>query len=114
MLTVLKRIGVFLAVGGVLGDVLTMLIAPSFVTWFHTPVGSAAMCNCAENSRQTASALINAQLFGTAAGAVALAVVGELVWRLWQARKLRKAGGGGGAPGGQLPSEAALASSSAS
>ena len=110
MLTVLKRIAVFLAIGGVVGDVLTMLIAPGFVTWFHTPVGSAAMCNCAENSRQTASALINAQLIGTALGAVAVAVIGELGWRLLDARRKQRSSGGSG--GGQLPSEAALAAPS--
>src|ERR1041385_6941046 len=110
MLTVLKRIGAFLALGGFVGDVLTMLIAPGFVTWFHTPVGSTAMCNCAENSRQTASALINAQLFGTALGAVAVGVIGELLGRLLDARRKQRHGGSSG--GGQLPSEAALAAPS--
>jgi hypothetical protein len=85
----LKRLALLLAVGGVLGDVVTMTLAPSFVTWFHTPGTGSALCNCADVSKETAAALVRAQLIGTAAGAVALAIVGELAWRLWDARRSR-------------------------
>jgi hypothetical protein len=91
MIHVLKRIAAFLAIGGVLGDVLTMLIAPSFVTWFHTPVGNSALCNCEENAKATSSALIDAQLIGTAIGAIAFTVVAELVVRLLAAHRAKKA-----------------------
>ncbi|HEY4223522.1 MAG TPA: hypothetical protein VGO62_19325 [Myxococcota bacterium] len=87
---VLKRIVAFLAIGGVLGDILTMLFAPSFITWFHTPVGSGAMCNCAENARAVATDLVNAQLVVTGLGGVFFAVVAELVVRLWDSRKHRR------------------------
>ena len=91
VLVVLKRIGVFLAIGGVLGDVVTMLLAPSFVTWFHTPGTGSALCNCADVSKETASALVRSQLMGTLIGAVVVAIVGELVARLWLARRARRA-----------------------
>ena len=91
MLHILKRIAAFLAIGGVLGDIVTMLVAPSFVTWFHTPVGNSALCNCEENARATASALIDAQLVGTAIGALAITVLAELIVRLIEARRHRGA-----------------------
>jgi hypothetical protein len=87
MVHVLKRLALLLAVGGALGDVVTMLLAPSFVTWFHSPGTGSALCNCTDVSRETATALIHAQLAGTAIGSLLLAVVGELAVRLWHARK---------------------------
>jgi hypothetical protein len=90
MLHLLKRLGLFLAIGGVLGDVVTMMIAPGMLTWFQTPGTGSALCNCVDVSRQTATSLVHAQLAGTCIGAVSLAVVGELLWRLWDARRHRK------------------------
>jgi len=91
MLRLLKRLGVLLAIGGVLGDVITMLVAPSAVTWFQTPGTGTALCNCAAVAKQAASALIEAQLIGTGVGALTLAIVGELVHRVFAARKRRRA-----------------------
>ncbi len=89
MLQAAKRIALLLAVGAALGDIVTMLMAPSFVTWFQTPAVGSALCNCADVSRDTAEALVRAQLIGTAVGALSLAVVGEVAWRLWDARRRR-------------------------
>jgi hypothetical protein len=91
MIHVLKRLLAFLAIGGVLGDVLTMLIAPGFVTWFHTPVGNSALCNCEENAKATAAALIDAQLVGFCIGALAFTIIAELVTRLLAAHRAKKA-----------------------
>lgn len=90
MLRELKRIGILMAIGGVLGDVVTMLIAPSLLTWFQTPGAGTAMCNCAEVARQTAGSFVKAQLLGTAVGAATVAIVGELVFHLWLARRKPK------------------------
>ena len=92
MVHILKRLGVFLAIGGVLGDVLTMLIAPGALMWFQTPGTGTALCNCADVSRQTATALVHGQLLGTGIGALVLAIVGELLYRLWDARRMKQAG----------------------
>jgi hypothetical protein len=91
MLRVLKRLGVLLAIGGVLGDVLAMLAAPSAVTWFQTPATGTALCNCTDLAKHTASSLVRAQLIGMGIGALTLAVIGEIVYRLWQARKRKRA-----------------------
>ena len=90
MLQVLKRIGVFLSIGAVIGDLITMELAPRLLTWFHTPGTGSALCNCADVARETASALIRAQLTGTAVGAVGMVVLGELLVRLYEARRKQK------------------------
>ena len=89
MLAILKRISFLMAVGGVLGDVTAMLLAPSFLTWFHSPGTGSALCNCTDVARETAEALIETQLASTVLGALFLAIVGELSFRLWHARKGR-------------------------
>jgi hypothetical protein len=91
MLRLLKRLGVLLAIGGVLGDVIAMLLAPSAVTWFQTPGTGSALCNCAAVAKQAGKALIEAQLIGTGVGALVFAVLGELVYRVFAARKRRRA-----------------------
>jgi hypothetical protein len=91
MLRVLKRLGILLAIGGVLGIVIAMLVAPSAVTWFQTPGTGTALCNCADVAKQAAKALIEAELIGAGVGALVLAVVGELLYRLFAARKRRRA-----------------------
>jgi hypothetical protein len=99
-LVVLKRFGVFLAVGGVLGDVVTILLAPNFITWFHTPGTGAALCNCADVAKETAGTLVRAQLIGTLVGAVVFVIIGELAYRLLRAkrRQAEVSAAGPGAP----------------
>jgi uncharacterized membrane protein YccC len=91
MLRVLKRFGIFLAVGGLLGDIVTTLVAPRMLTWFQTPGTGTAMCNCSEVARQTARSFVKAQLIGTLIGALAAVVIGELLYRLWRSRQRRLA-----------------------
>jgi hypothetical protein len=91
MLRVLKRLGLFLAIGGLLGAIVSMLVAPSALTWFQTPGTGTALCNCADVARQTARAFVRAELIGTAIGAVAFAIIGEIFYHLWAARRRRRA-----------------------
>src|SRR5262245_66235180 len=96
MWRVLKRLGIFLAIGAVVGDIITLLIAPRMLTWFQTPGAGSALCNCVDLARQTARGVVRAQLIGATIGAVALAVLGEIVVRMRAARK-RKAEAGAAA-----------------
>ncbi len=77
----LKRLGIFLAIGGVLGDIVMMLLAPSVLTWFQTPAAGGALCNCQAVAKQTAGSVVRSQLIGTLVGAVVVAVIGELIHR---------------------------------
>ncbi len=89
MLHVLKRILLFLALGAIAGDALTMVLAPQALEWFQTPSVGSALCNCAEIARETAHALIRAQLLGALCGAIAGGVLGEVLTRLREAKKRR-------------------------
>ena len=83
---VLKRLFLSLVIGATLGNVLTLLLAPSMLTWFATPATGSALCNCAETAEQTARSLVRAQLFGTGSGSVVGMVLGELAAALWRSR----------------------------
>jgi hypothetical protein len=91
MLRVLKRIGILLVVGAILGDVAVLLMAPSAITWFQTPGTGQALCNCKDLAQQTAASFVHSQLIGMAVGAGGMLVVGELVRHFWLRRKQRKA-----------------------
>jgi NhaP-type Na+/H+ or K+/H+ antiporter len=96
MLRVLKRLGILLAIGGVLGDVVTMLLAPRVLTWFQTPGTGAALCNCADVARQAAHGVIRSQLIGTLIGAVVVAVLGEIVHHARARRRAASSPASGG------------------
>jgi hypothetical protein len=87
---VLKRVLLFVAIGAVVGNAITMIFAPETLAWFQTPGVGSALCNCADVSLATAQSLIRAQLMGMVAGAVLFGAVGELLTRLWIARKQKK------------------------
>lgn len=65
----------FVVAGALLGVLLATLAYPRFSVWYNTPV-TKALCDCAETTRQTADALINAQMTSCVAGAVVGAVAG--------------------------------------
>lgn len=98
---VLKRLLFSLLIGAMAGDVLTVLFAPSALTWFATPGTGTALCNCAETAKETAQALVRAQLVGTAIGGLVGMVLGELFSALWRSRK--KKAPGPPAPGAAPP-----------
>jgi hypothetical protein len=87
----LRRIGILVVVGAVLGDAVMLLMGPSAITWYQTPAAGSALCNCKDLARETASSLVRAQLTGMAIGAVTLLVVGEVVRYLWLRRKRARA-----------------------
>lgn len=60
----------FLLAFALAGAVVASLLWPRYLTWDNTPAGGQALCNCADNTRQTADRLINGQLTGSAVGAV--------------------------------------------
>jgi hypothetical protein len=86
---ILKRLLLSLVLGAMAGDVIMLLLAPNALTWFATPGVGSALCNCADTAKQTAQALIRAQLIGTAVGGIVGAVLGELLSALWRARKAK-------------------------
>jgi hypothetical protein len=87
-LATVKTLGVFAAVGAIIGNVLSTLIAPKFLTWYNTPgAGSIqTICNIEEMSRHIFGQLIQAQITGSAIGAAALIAVGVVVVRRRAAR----------------------------
>jgi glycerol uptake facilitator-like aquaporin len=87
-LAALKTVGVFAAVGAIIGDVLATLIAPRFLTWYNTPGAGTlqTICNIEQMSQQIFSQLIRAQLVGSGIGALALIAVGVVAVRRRSAR----------------------------
>jgi hypothetical protein len=82
-LATLKTVGVFAAVGAIIGDVLSTLIAPRFLTWYNTPgAGSIqTICNIEQMSQHIFDQLIRAQVAGSAIGAAIFIAVGVVVVR---------------------------------
>lgn len=72
----LKRLLVYLMSGAVLGAIVASLIAPSFLISQNTTRLTQTQCNCVDVTRDTAAALIQWQLVGSAIGATALLVLG--------------------------------------
>jgi hypothetical protein len=64
----LRTILNFFVAGALLGVLAVTLAYPRFRVWYNTPA-TKALCDCAETTRQTAEALINAQMTGCAVGA---------------------------------------------
>src|SRR5258708_31291780 len=89
-LAALKTVGVFAAVGAIIGNVLATAISPRFLTWYNTPgAGSVqTICNIEQMSQHIFSQLIEAQLVGSAIGMVLFIVVGVLVVRRRAGRAL--------------------------
>jgi hypothetical protein len=82
-LAALKTVGVFAAIGAIIGNALATLTAPRILTWYNTPgAGSVqTICNIEQMSQHIFGQLIQAQLIGSGSGAVALIVVGVVVVR---------------------------------
>lgn len=65
----------FIVAGALLGVLAATLVFPRLSVWYNTPA-TKALCDCAETTRQTADALISAQLTSCAVGAGVGLVVG--------------------------------------
>lgn len=87
-LVALKTVGVFAAVGAIIGNLLATLIAPRFLTWYNTPgAGSIqTICNIEQMSQHIFNQLIQAQLIGSAIGVLLFIAAGVLVVRRRSAR----------------------------
>ncbi len=72
---------VFLFIGAIIGDVATMAVAPSAITWYATTPDPSALCNCLSTARTTAHQLIQAQAIGAGLGAVLCLALGIIVLR---------------------------------
>ncbi len=66
---------IFALVGAIFGDVVSLLLAPSFAAWWQSTDDPNAMCNCVSTARNVASHLIEAQAIGSGAGAVLFLVL---------------------------------------
>ena len=86
----LKTVGVFAAVGAIIGNLLATLIAPRFLTWYNTPGAEAVqtICNMEQMSQHIFNQLIRAQLAGSVIGALLFIGVGVMVVRRRSARGL--------------------------
>jgi hypothetical protein len=82
-LAAMKTVGVFAALGAIIGDVIATLVAPRFLTWYNTPGAGAiqTICDMKTMSETIFAQLIQAQLIGAISGAVVLAVAGVLFAR---------------------------------
>lgn len=65
--------------GAVVGDAITMLIAPAVIGWYNSTVDPSAMCNCLSTARTGAAHMIQAQGVGSASIALLFLVVGALI-----------------------------------
>ncbi|MEW5851313.1 MAG: hypothetical protein AB2A00_21170 [Myxococcota bacterium] len=81
MLDRLKNWSLIALLGAVAGVVVTTLIAPGILGWYHTPGAGGALCNCQELAESTASQLIKLQLGGAGTGALTFLVLGALIHR---------------------------------
>jgi hypothetical protein len=83
----LRTILNFVVAGALLGLLAATLAFPRFSVWYNTPA-TKALCDCAETTRQTAEALINAQLTSCAVGA-GLGLVGGGVFVSMRRKKAK-------------------------
>ena len=77
-----KRLLLLFCVGGLLGDVAAMLLGPKAVTWFQQPQTGGALCNCAAVAYETATVMVQTQLWASLGGGIVLAALGEVLWRV--------------------------------
>ena len=69
----------FMVAFTLLGLIVASWGAPRWYSWYNTPGGGVALCDCGDITRQTAAKLIDAQIQGGAVGAV-LGVIAGVVW----------------------------------
>lgn len=68
-MAVVKTLWTFTLFGAIVGAIVASFIAPSFISWYHTPGTTQAMCSCSEIARATTESVVQAQLIGAAIGA---------------------------------------------
>ena len=66
----------FALAGAVIGDMVTMFLAPAFLAWYFTPGTGTALCDCGKTVRDVADRMLEAQLIGASVGAATFFVLG--------------------------------------
>jgi hypothetical protein len=74
-----------ICVGGFIGAVIAMIVAPSVLTWFQSLPGAGAMCSCSETTANTARSVVKIEMIFAAGGAVVGLLGGLLAWRRFPA-----------------------------
>jgi hypothetical protein len=83
----MKRVALWVVVGAFTGAVVATLMAPWVLQTFLATTGAKdAMCQCSELVANTASTLIQTQLWGAVTGAVVMPILAWLAKRLWGKR----------------------------
>jgi hypothetical protein len=83
----IRRIFNFVVFGALLGVVATSWLGPKYLAWDNSPTFGKALCDCAEVTRQTASKLMNFQMYGFATGAILGAIVGVVTLFMLRGKK---------------------------
>ncbi len=76
-MSLLRSVVFFLVLGALLGGVVTSLIAPGLINWYHTPGGALPPgLDLSPYARQLLADLIRAQTIGAIVGAIVTAALG--------------------------------------
>ncbi|MBX7116791.1 MAG: hypothetical protein K1X64_20865 [Myxococcaceae bacterium] len=89
--------------GALLGLIVTSLIAPRYYAWYNAPAVGNALCDCVTVTRQVAAQMLNAQMIGSAIGAVLFLVLGILFERGRKSRSTPAPGISSAAPPPSMP-----------
>jgi hypothetical protein len=76
----------FVVAGALVGITAASFIGPRFLTWYNQPGQGKALCDCADNTRQTADQLIHYQLIGGGSGA-GIGLVGGIAFAVMRRKK---------------------------
>jgi hypothetical protein len=87
----------FVVAGALLGVVAASFVGPRFLTWYNQPGQGKALCDCADNTRQTADQLIHYQLVGGASGS-ALGLAGGVAFMVIRRKRAAAAPATAAAP----------------
>ena len=85
-MAMLRTLFNFVVAVALVGITAASFIGPRFLTWYNQPGQGKALCDCADNTRQTADQLIHYQLLGGASGA-GLGLVGGIVFAVMRRKK---------------------------
>lgn len=89
----LKKIGVLLLLGFLVGAGISTLVAPRMLEWYNTGSDAGALCNCASIARATSSQLIRSQFIGGIIGGVFFVIAGVVISRIRAAKTPAKPAG---------------------
>ena len=85
-MVMLRTVLNFVVAGALLGILAASFMGPRFLTWYNQPGQGKALCDCADNTRQTADQLIHYQMLGSAIGG-GLGAIGGIAFVVVRRRK---------------------------